>query len=260
MVGFHFFGPAAEAIWLDVMTASITTNREFPNRCMVSRPFFVRAIWTYSSGILIVAEISLKPRHKNSLDLRRRLPQNRLPMAENAWREVDRTLADAVELPAAARRAYLERAGLAPEVRRRVEQLLDAWEDSGGFLETPVLAVDSLPVPAGMPPGTRLGPWRLVSAIGSGGMGTVYRAERADGQFTQEVAVKVVAAGRVSRALERRFREERQILAGLEHPHVARLIDGGVAPDGSPYLVMEFVAGVPIDVWCRAHDAGARQR
>jgi tetratricopeptide (TPR) repeat protein len=144
-------------------------------------------------------------------------------------------------------------------VRRRVEQLIAAWDHSAGFLESPALASAASPS-AGMPPGTRLGPWRLVSVIGSGGMGTVYRAERADDQFTQEVAVKVVAAARVNRAMERCFREERQILARLEHANVARLIDGGVAPDGSPYLVMELVAGMPIDAWCREDGLDTRAR
>lgn len=181
-------------------------------------------------------------------------------MAENRWREVEKALGEALELPQSGRQSYLEQAGLTPEVRRRVEQLQAAWEDSEGFLESPALAVASSSGSPGMPPGTRLGPWRLVSIIGSGGMGTVYRAERDDQQFMQEAAVKVVAAGRMNRDMERRFRAERQILARLEHPQVARLIDGGVAPDGSPYLVMEFVDGVRIDAWCRERNLGARQR
>ena len=180
-------------------------------------------------------------------------------MAENWWREVEQALGEALALPDTGRQSYLDQAGLAPEVRRRVEQLMAAWDDSAGFLESPALASAASPS-VGMPPGTRLGSWRLVSVIGSGGMGTVYRAERADDQFTQEAAVKVVAGARVSRAMERRFREERQILARLEHANVARLMDGGVAPDGSPYLVMELVSGMPIDAWCREHGLDTRAR
>ena len=108
--------------------------------------------------------------------------------------------------------------------------------------------------------GERLGCWRLSAVIGSGGMGTVYRAARDDRDFAQHAAVKVIAAGRVSRSSERRFREERQILARLEHPHVARLIDGGVTPDGSPYLVMEYVEGTPIDAWAEGVDLRERLR
>ena len=98
--------------------------------------------------------------------------------------------------------------------------------------------------------GTCLGPWRLVSVLGRGGMGTVYRAERADGQYRQDVAVKILGSGpRDSYAIER-FRTERQVLASLTHPNIAALLDGGFAPDGTPYLVMELVEGVPINEWC----------
>jgi tetratricopeptide (TPR) repeat protein len=169
---------------------------------------------------------------------------------ENNWREVELVVGELLELPEGEARTRLERSGLTPEVRRRAEQLLRACRDSEGFLEDP-------PILLGAPPGPdrrlgeRLGSWRLSSVIGSGGMGTVYRAAREDGDFEQQAAVKVIAAGRLSRSSERRFREERQILARLEHPSVARLIDGGVSPDGSPYLVMEYVEGTPIDAWAQ---------
>ena len=95
--------------------------------------------------------------------------------------------------------------------------------------------------------GRHVGPYRLVRGIGRGGMGSVWLAERSDDQFQKQVAVKVLSAGLpVSEAL-RRFRDERQILARLEHPHIARLLDGGRTDDGLPYLVMELVEGVPID-------------
>lgn len=177
-------------------------------------------------------------------------------MAEDHWQDVEQALGEALELPEAERHAYLERAALGPAARRRVEQLLEAWDQSADFLETPALGTP----PVGMPLGTRLGPWRLISVLGAGGMATVYLAERDDEQFAQKVAIKVVAGARVSRVMERRFREERQILARLEHPNVARLIDGGVAPDGSPFLVMEFVAGSAIDGWCRQRHLGTRER
>ena len=98
--------------------------------------------------------------------------------------------------------------------------------------------------------GTIVGAWRLVSVLGCGGMGTVYRAERADGLYRQDVAVKLVRSGpRDPYALER-FRTERQVLARLIHPNIAALLDGGFAPDGTPYLVMELVDGIPITEWC----------
>jgi non-specific serine/threonine protein kinase/serine/threonine-protein kinase len=172
---------------------------------------------------------------------------------ENNWREVEQVVGELLELPEDECLSKLACSGLAPEIRRRAEELLRAWRDSDGFLDPPerATAPDRLL-------GQRLGSWRLSSVIGSGGMGTVYLADRDDREFEQHAAVKVIAAGRLSRSTERRFREERQILARLEHPHVARLIDGGVAPDGSPYLVMEYVEGTPIDVWAR--DAGLRER
>jgi serine/threonine-protein kinase len=98
--------------------------------------------------------------------------------------------------------------------------------------------------------GARLGPWRVADVLGRGGMGTVYRAERADGQYAQEVAVKLVRTGPRDPYAVERFRTERQVLAHLRHPNIAGLLDGGFAADGTPYLVMELVDGVPISDWC----------
>lgn len=179
-------------------------------------------------------------------------------MIESGWHKVEQVLAELLELSPAGRQQYLEHSGLTPDVRRRVEELLRAWQDSDGFLERPPLAVPP-PEPDRLI-GSSLGPWSVTSVIGTGGMGTVYLAERDDRDFTQHAALKVIAAGRLSRSTERRFREERRILARMEHPHVARLIDGGVAPDGSPYLVMEYVEGTPIDAWCLEHELDRRER
>ncbi len=96
----------------------------------------------------------------------------------------------------------------------------------------------------------RVGPWRLVEEIGRGGMGRVFLGRRDDGAFEQTVAIKLVRAELASDLLRRRFLAERRILAGLVHPHIAHLIDGGATPDGVPYLVLEHVAGEPIDRYC----------
>jgi len=98
--------------------------------------------------------------------------------------------------------------------------------------------------------GQRLGPYRIERKLGSGGMGDVYLAERADEEYQQRVAIKLVRAGVYSSQVQSRLRMERQILARLEHPNIARLLDGGRAPDGTPYLVMEYVDGEPIDRYC----------
>jgi tRNA A-37 threonylcarbamoyl transferase component Bud32 len=108
--------------------------------------------------------------------------------------------------------------------------------------------------------GERVGAYRLVDELGHGGMGTVYLAERDDEQYRARVAIKFVRGRLAAPELEHRFRAERQILADLNHPNIARLLDGGTAVDGTPYLVMEYVEGEPIDAWCDARGLGVRAR
>lgn len=107
-------------------------------------------------------------------------------------------------------------------------------------------------------PGAKVGAFRIDGLIGRGGMGEVYLAARADGGFDQQVALKLLRPEASERA--DLFDRERQMLAVLEHPGIARLIDGGFAPDGRPFMAMEFVDGEPIDTWCRAHDADLSTR
>src|SRR5262245_5815719 len=99
-------------------------------------------------------------------------------------------------------------------------------------------------------PGELIGPYRIIRTLGRGGMGEVYLCERADDQFKKQVAIKLVSRGLVSRQVQTRLRTERQILATLDHPNIARLLDGGTTPEGVPFLVMEYVDGEPIDTWC----------
>jgi len=108
--------------------------------------------------------------------------------------------------------------------------------------------------------GRRVGPYRLVREIAHGGMGAVYLAVRDDAEYKQNVAIKIVGPGAGGAALRRRFDDERQILAALEHPNIARLIDGGTAPDGTPYFVMEYVDGLPLDRYCESHRLSIDQR
>ncbi|HEV8237924.1 MAG TPA: protein kinase [Thermoanaerobaculia bacterium] len=186
------------------------------------------------------------------------------------WQQVAALVDEAFEVPAEARAAWLEHAcGGDEALRREVETLLRADEESAGFLaesadphgELFAAAAEARgEAAAGEHAGRRLGSFRLVREIGRGGMGAVYLGERADGQFEQRVAVKLIAAGPDAARLLRDFRRERQILARLEHPNIARLIDGGMDVDGVPYLVMEYVEGEPITAWCAASRLGVRER
>ncbi|HMB52165.1 MAG TPA: serine/threonine-protein kinase [Thermoanaerobaculia bacterium] len=181
------------------------------------------------------------------------------------WQRVKDLFAAALERPAGERPGFLADAcGSDRELAAEVASLLDAHDDAGTFLETPAAAPATTP-PSGSvrepePPPERLGPYRLLSEIGHGGMGTVYLAERDDDAFRKRVAVKLIKRGMNSDEIVRRFRTERQILAALEHPAVARLLDGGAAPDGRPYVVMEHVEGEPIDRHCRRQGLDSRQR
>ncbi|NBB85076.1 MAG: tetratricopeptide repeat protein [Bacteroidetes bacterium] len=108
--------------------------------------------------------------------------------------------------------------------------------------------------------GRRVGPYALIEELGRGGMGRVFRARRADGQFEQEVALKLIAVGCPSEEARTRFLVERQILASLNHPHIARLLDGGVTAHGQPYFVLEMVPGEPIDQYCQTHRLSIEER
>ena len=108
--------------------------------------------------------------------------------------------------------------------------------------------------------GRRIGPYQLVEEIGVGGMGEVYRAFRADDQYRQQVAIKLVRAGHDSSFVVSRFKNERQILAGIEHPNIARLLDGGTTEDGVPYFAMELIEGDPIDEYCARNRLSTTER
>jgi tetratricopeptide (TPR) repeat protein/tRNA A-37 threonylcarbamoyl transferase component Bud32 len=185
-------------------------------------------------------------------------------MTPERWRRVEAILAAAIELDGDARSAYLaNECGDDAELRAEVESLL-AFDDEGGG-ETLARVVrgaasefeaDCLSVPQGV----RLGAYRIIREIGRGGMGTVYLAERDDDQFRKRVAIKLVTHGMDTKALLGRFRREREILARLEHPYIARLLDGGSNADGRPYLVMEYVEGTAINAYCVERGLAVRDR
>ncbi|MDX2200502.1 MAG: serine/threonine-protein kinase [Phycisphaerae bacterium] len=148
--------------------------------------------------------------------------------------------------------------------RSAVLRLLAADSTSGDFLTSPAIGPGfSIATAADSANGSslrRVGRYRLLRPLGSGGVGHVWLAQRDDGQFDQHVAIKLIRRGMDTPAELERFRQERQLLARLEHPNIARLIDGGATDDGLPYLVMEYVDGVPIDEYCRRTSATLAQR
>jgi tetratricopeptide (TPR) repeat protein/tRNA A-37 threonylcarbamoyl transferase component Bud32 len=159
------------------------------------------------------------------------------------WKHVEQLFYDALELPAEKRSAFLDRACSTEEaVRKEVESLLAASGKTAGFLRKPAEEVARRFVREKQ--FDRIGNYRLLNLLGQGGMGKVYLAERADQSYRQRVAIKLMQANGLSRPeMVDRFRTERHILAHLEHPNIARLLDGGMTPEGHPYLVMEFIDG-----------------
>ncbi len=179
------------------------------------------------------------------------------PVRSDAPSRLKEIVGDVLELPQADRVAYLERAcGEDDDLRREAAALLDLESEVDDFLsDSPMRQADS-PLASG----DRLGPYRILRSLGSGGMGDVYLAERADGTFEQEVAVKVIRRGGGLGELYQRFLSERQLLADLKHPNIANLLDGGTTGDGRPYLVMEYVDGQPIDAFCQAEGLSVGER
>ncbi|MBL8167376.1 MAG: protein kinase [Acidobacteria bacterium] len=183
-------------------------------------------------------------------------------MTPERWQRVEELFQTVIEQPNAAREAYLTRAcGGDEELRREVLSLL-AHEVADTFLQDPIkTAAASLSAePRDELIGQRIGAYRVTSLLGRGGMGEVYAAVRADQQFEQQVAIKIIRRGMDSEFIRERFLRERQILAQLEHPFIARLLDGGTTPDGLPYFVMEFVAGEPITSYCQQRQLGVREK
>ena len=175
-------------------------------------------------------------------------------MNAERWRVIETVFQGALEIAPARRARFVEERCDDAETRREVMALLDAASSDDTFIERPATASileDSLA-------GTTVGRFRILHLLGEGGMGSVYLAERHDGAFEQRVALKLLRGG--GKPLLRRFEREREVLAKLEHPNIARLIDGGVMPDGQAYLVLEHVDGEPLDRYAARHDLPIRAR
>jgi tetratricopeptide (TPR) repeat protein/tRNA A-37 threonylcarbamoyl transferase component Bud32 len=185
-------------------------------------------------------------------------------MTAEQWQNVRKILERALELDSSARAAYLDEACAGEtELRGELESLLAANDEAtraflaGKAIDYVSEFADTI---SDQLEGRRIGPYRVMEEIGQGGMGTVYRAVRADDQYQQRVAIKVVRGGLGDPLAIQRFKAERQILANLDHANIAHLLDGGATEDGRPYVVMEYIEGVPIDEYADAHQLSVRAR
>src|SRR5215207_8326514 len=202
--------------------------------------------------------------------------RTRATLTPERWRQVQAVVDAVLDVPSGARAALLDHTCAGdPALRAEAERLVRSCDDAEGFMEEPAADYAALfmsdaalvdarsdfrPSPASAQ-GALVGPYRIVREAGHGGMGTVYLAERADDQYRKQVALKLVRAGLASEVdVLRRFRDERQILASLDHPGIARLLDGGVTADGVPWFAMEYVAGTPLDRYCDEHGLTVDER
>ena len=186
-------------------------------------------------------------------------------MTPERWKKVEEVFERALERPPEERRAYLAQVCSDDDaLRSQVETLIQSYEKAGSFIESPAVSFESAPTlvddPANAVIGRRIGSYKIVRELGRGGMGSVYLAVRADDEFQKRVAIKLIKRGMDTDYIIRRFRNERQILASLDHPFIARLLDGGTTEDGLPYFVMEYVEGQPLHYYCDAHKLSVTER
>jgi serine/threonine protein kinase len=182
-------------------------------------------------------------------------------MEPERWDRVGSLFAGALEQPPGGRRAFVEQAaGDDPALGPEVISLLEAHEREDGLFASEPFDGEDDNLDDREPHPARIGPYQLFHLLGRGGMGSVYLASRVDGEYRKRVALKVLRPGFDSPDLARRFRRERQILASLDHPFIARLLDGGTIEEGRPFLVLEYVDGRPLDRWCREERPSLERR
>ena len=183
-------------------------------------------------------------------------------MTPELYQRIQALMQSALELESDERASFLDEACAGDEsLRRQVEALLISHERASSFLESPAVefAAPLISDPQHkMPAGESIGPYQVISQLGSGGMGTVYLAERAD--FRHRVALKIIKRGMDSDEIVRRFRRERQVLATLNHPNISRLLDGGTTQEGTPFFVMEYIEGERITEVCDKQKLGIEER
>src|SRR5215510_10159097 len=183
-------------------------------------------------------------------------------MSPERWQRIEELFGAVVDRPPPERDTFLTQVCKGDEELRREALSLLARDTAEDFIRDPIAsaALAFTAKPKDDLTGELIGPYRITRLIGRGGMGMVYEAERDDEQFQQRVALKIIKRGMDTDFVRDRFLRERQILASLDHPHIARLFDGGATPDGSPYFVMELVAGEPITAYCRRHQLSVNEK
>jgi len=190
-------------------------------------------------------------------------------MEPERWTRVEQLCQAALERDLAQQSTFLDSAcGTDVDLRREVESLLAHRKTAESFIEVRAMDVAALELAAEDATagetsrliGKLIPPYRIIEKVASGGMGDVFRAVRADGTFDKQVAVKVIQGARSTDFFLARFQNERQILATLDHPNIARLLDGGTTEEGLPYLVMEYIQGQPIDEFCKNNDLDVSKR
>jgi eukaryotic-like serine/threonine-protein kinase len=180
-------------------------------------------------------------------------------MTDADKRSLDQIVSEAQTLPPGEQLRFI-RDACASDDAKYVSALEQMHSRQRWLEDAPEEVANDAGPPAPDPTGHRVGPYRIVRSLGQGGMGEVFLAERADDQFRKQVAIKVVRRGLLSRHVQGRLKQERQILASLEHPNIARLFDGGTTSDGTPYIVMEYIDGEPIDIYCDRRALTIEQR
>jgi serine/threonine protein kinase len=185
------------------------------------------------------------------------------------WSIVSEILADCLEIETSKRQKYLNSLSIDPEMRAEVETYLAFEEDAGNLMDISAVEFskdffdkdfieeeESTNAVAGQ----QFGAYKVIGELGYGGMGAVYLAERTDGKFEQKVALKLLKREMNTLALRRRFEQERNILASLEHPNIARLLNAGTTADKIPYIAMEYVEGLPVDEYCNKNKLDLNRR
>jgi serine/threonine protein kinase len=181
--------------------------------------------------------------------------------ADARWEQLEAVFFAATELPAAERSDFLARTCAGDtDLRREAESLLASEHGSAHDIATVILGAATALFSEAPMEGTRLGAYRIEREIGRGGMGAVYLAARADDEFRKRVAIKLVKRGVDTDAVLKRFLQERQVLAGLDHPNIARLLDGGTSGDGRPWFALEYVEGRPIQIYCEEKKLSVAER